>query len=170
MQCALGIKEDEDGGRAVGRPAHAGIGVETAGDDDAQHRARFRVVILVDDQLHGAGHRRNVRLGHVHKLCGLRETSEMILQRDRETPPYGGRLKDAITSQYAQIEGVDDAVRRIGEPHQILIGRDGHACEQRLAVADAQNDRTHGNLSSCARNHRVNHTARIVRMARIPIT
>ena len=38
--------------------------------------------------------------------------------------------KDAITSQYAQIEGVDDAVRRIGEPHQILIGRDGKSVQQ----------------------------------------
>ena len=126
MQRALRVKEDVDRGRAVGRLAHAGVRIETTGDDDAQHRTGFRIVILVDDQLDRAGERGNVRLGHVHQAGGIGETLQMVLQRDRETLPYRGRFENAVATQCAQIERVDDGAFRIDETNQIRVGR--HAC------------------------------------------
>ena len=114
MQRALRVKEDVDGRRAVGRLAHAGVRIETTGDDDAQHRTGFRIVILVDDQLDRTGERGNVRLGHVHQAGGIGETLQMVLQRN------------AVAAQRAQIERVDDGAFRIDETNQIRVGR--HAC------------------------------------------
>lgn len=123
MQRALRVKEDVDGRRAVGRLAHAGVRIETTGDDDAQHRTGFRIVILVDDQLDRAGERWNVRFRHIHQTGRIRKTLQMVLQRDRETPPYRGRFENAVAAQRAQIERVDDGTFRIDETNQIRVGR-----------------------------------------------